>query len=166
MTILGDTYRLKVDFGGMKRDRLVEVAMECNNEVYLKYFATGEIIPVDKGYFEKYFTHCETRKFEVKEGTTVIAHLQYEPASEQYTLWLTQDSTLYPYCNQPGRVIDEFEAKAWIADRVIPPERLNIDGFLKNMGHANDPYKDIYFIECCQGRCRRDPYYIVEVKPQ
>lgn len=47
-------------------------------------------------------------------------------------------------------------------DRVIPPERDNIMEILSDIGHTD--YKEIYFIDAIQGKCVRDPYYIVPVE--
>ncbi len=100
------------------------------------------------------------RTYYVKEGNKVQATLYYWEDTDDYQLVLADDSTLYPYYKGAlGKVIPKAEAKAWIRDRVIPPERDNIMEILSGIGKHD--YKEIYFIDAIQGKCVRDPYYIV-----
>ncbi len=102
------------------------------------------------------------RTYHVKEGDKVQAILYYWEDTDEYQLILTEDSTLYPYYNGAlGKVISKAETKAWIRDRVFPPERDNIMEILSGIGKQD--YKEIYFIDAIQGKCVRDPYYIVPV---
>lgn len=88
------------------------------------------------------------------------AVLTYWEDTDEYQLALTDDSTLVPYWNGAlGKVISKKESKEWVRDRVFRPGRANIMEILSGIGHTD--YKEIYFIDAIQGRCVRDPYYIV-----
>lgn len=103
------------------------------------------------------------RTYHVKEGDKVQATLYYWEDTDEYQLVLTEDTTLVPYYDGVlGKVIPRGETKAWVRDRVIPPERDNIMEILSDIGHTD--YKEIYFIDAIQGKCVRDPYYIVPVE--
>ena len=103
------------------------------------------------------------KAYHVKEGNKIQATLYYWADTDEYQLILTDDSTLVPYYDGVlGKVISKKETKAWVRDRVIPPERSNIMQILSGIGKTD--YKEIYFIDTIQGKCVRDPYYIVPIE--
>lgn len=100
------------------------------------------------------------RTYHVKEGDKIQATLYYWEGTDEYQLVLTDDSTLVPYYDGVlGKVIPKEESKEWVRDRVFRPGRANIMEILSGIGKTD--YKEIYFIDAIQGKCVRDPYYIV-----
>ena len=57
--------------------------------------------------------------------------------------------------------INSYWSKAWVQQRVVPPDRQNIAQILRDNGLKT--YDEFALMMLCSGRCEQDDYYLVQI---
>lgn len=58
--------------------------------------------------------------------------------------------------------VDDYWARRFVKERVIPPERQNIGSILRTIGAPY--YTEFAILEYCGGRCCMDEFYLEEIE--
>lgn len=111
----------------------------------------------------------KTTVFYVRDENTVWGKLAYDHESKRFELRL--DSRL-DYKNAPVTLsayagggmydLDGEWSLRWVRERLIPPERANIDEILKARGLSE--YDEFRMLISSGGRCMQDGLYLEEIK--
>ena len=66
------------------------------------------------------------------------------------------------FVKSQGYSIKGYFANCWAEDRVIPPDRQNIESILR--AHGLKVYRVIDMLEMCMGRCTFDDLYLERIR--
>ena len=98
-----------------------------------------------------------------------FAILEYDTESDKYALHIPKDINpewlpAIPYGLYEKGVydVDDYWARRFVKERVIPPERQNIGSILRTIGAPY--YTEFAILEYCGGRCCMDEFYLEEIK--
>ena len=96
-----------------------------------------------------------------------LAYLLYD--GQDFTIELPEEADpwelpllLSSACQKGMRHIEADWARAWVQQRIIPPNRHNIQQILRRYGLRQ--YNEFQLLMLNQGRCTQDSYYLVPVK--
>ena len=99
----------------------------------------------------------------------VLAYLLYYEKVKQFYIELPPDADewdtpliLSSFAKRGHRTINAYWSKAWVQQRIIPPDRQNITEILK--ANDLDQYDEYKLLTLANGRCAQDDYYIEQIE--
>ena len=107
--------------------------------------------------------------FSIKSDSTgdkVLAYLFYYEKTDQFYIELPDSADewetpllLSSFVKRGQRTINSYWSRAWVQQRIIPPDRQNIADVLKDNGL--ETYNEYALLTLSEGRCAQDDCYIV-----
>ena len=106
--------------------------------------------------------------YNVRDKNEVWATLSYCSDTKEFHLNLFPDKDytnaaimLSMYADAGMFQLDAKHSMDWVKNRIVPPDRMNIGQFLREM-HLEE-YDEYPFLMLCNGRCCMDDLYLEEV---
>ena len=101
-------------------------------------------------------------------GDKVLGYLLYYEKADQFYIELPEDANewetpllLSSFAKRGQRTVGSYWSRAWVQQRIIPPDRQNISSILKENGL--DSYDEFALLSLAEGRCAHDDCYIEAV---
>lgn len=98
-------------------------------------------------------------------GDKVLGYLLYYEKAGQFYIELPEDADewetpllLSSFAKRGQRTVGSYWSRAWVQQRIIPPDRQNIGSILKENGLA--AYDEFALLSLANGRCAQDDCYI------
>lgn len=98
-------------------------------------------------------------------GDKVLGYLLYYEKPEQFYIELPDDTDewetpllLSSFIKRGQRTVNSYWSRAWVQQRIVPPDRQNIGAILKENGL--EKYDEFALLILAEGRCAQDDCYI------
>lgn len=98
-------------------------------------------------------------------GAKVLGYLLYYEKVNQFYIELPDEADewetpllLSSFVKRGQRTVNSYWSRAWVQQRIIPPDRQNIGSILKDNGL--DAYDEFALLTLAEGRCAQDDCYI------
>lgn len=109
------------------------------------------------------------KTYNVRDDEKVWAKLTYDTDTKEFHLSIPKDIDrvksailLSLYADAGIFELNAEQSLNWVRQRIIPPERMNIGAFLRELNITE--YDEYAFLMMYMGRCTRDDLYLEEVK--
>ena len=112
--------------------------------------------------------------FAIKSDSTcdkVLGYLLYYEKPDQFYIELPEDADewetpllLSSFAKRGQRTVNSYWSRAWVQQRIVPPDRQNIGAVLKENGL--EKYDEFALLTLSDGRCAQDDCYIEPLREE
>lgn len=102
-------------------------------------------------------------------GEKVLGYLLYYEKADRFYIELPDEADewdtpllLSSFVKRGKRTVNSYWSRAWVQQRIIPPDRQNIGGILKDNGL--ETYDEFALLTLAEGRCAQDDCYIEPIE--